>query len=124
MRSAKEWVLNTLFDFAQVGGVAAHPEQAKQRAELCRSNVCGHYGDVRPTPFAPVFKGCTLCGCPTATKTKYLTLPRLLSNKDKKLTIAELLTMQEATEDNEFFDSPIICPDATNRWALIDNVYK
>jgi hypothetical protein len=122
MKSPKDYIFSKLIEFALAGGKSATKEHYEARLEICKA--CPHYGQVQPIPMLHM-DGCTLCGCPAATKPKYLTLPRLKDNVDTPLSIAELLQLKTNFSNQDFVDAPVKCSDKANdRWAEVDSKFS
>lgn len=122
IESAYEFKVKTLFKFLAAGGTYVSKEVAEKRIAICVT--CPKYGKVKPLDNLPSMKGCTECGCPTATKPHMKTLPRPANKMGKTLNLAELLELKHTYDPDsiKYEDEIIICPHPDgNKWELIDN---
>lgn len=85
------FVISTINKMVALGGTKVSEEVYQKRLEVCRA--CVHYGEVQPLPYV-VLDGCTICGCPSATK------PRFETN----FSLSRMKVVK--TE----------CPDKVNKW--------
>jgi len=117
---AKSWAARKILNAVLVGAKTVPLDQAEARKAICRK--CPYIGTVEPV-YGIAMEGCTICGCPLATKAHYLQIPRLAEHKGEPLSIDELLEMKRASKDIELVLEDVICPDEVNRWAAIDSSY-
>lgn len=94
----KEFQINAIGEVLRAGGDVVSPEHYAERIKICVN--CPNAGKVRPLPWLKT-EGCTLCGCPFATKPKTVTH----FDKDQKKIVKTT------------------CPDVVNRWAEVDKKY-
>lgn len=62
------WVTGAINRMVAMGGEKVTEAEYNQRVEICKG--CDKWGKVRPLPMLEL-DGCTLCGCPTATKPRF-----------------------------------------------------
>ena len=116
--TVKKLVMEQLGDMLRLGAEEVTQEEYERRVEICRA--CPHLGQVRPVPLLEV-EGCTICGCPTATKPRFKILPRQSGKEGTPLTAKEIAFIQlkiRTGQEWQLEKETIICPDSENRWAL------
>lgn len=116
MNIIQNYVFETLQSLINEGGEAVEIEEYNKRKAICLK--CSFYGEVKidlPTMTLKL-DGCTICGCPTATKAKLKTIKRLSNKKEEPITGSELI--QKALNMGEFELVLITCPHPEgDKWA-------
>lgn len=85
------FVVSTINKMVALGGTKVSQEVYQKRLEVCSG--CEHYGKVEPLPYI-VLDGCTICGCPSATK----------PNFETNFSLSRMKVVKT------------ICPDKVNKW--------
>ena len=117
---AKKYAERVFRDFVRCGGVAAKKEHAEARIEICRA--CPMFGIVEPKEGVKM-EGCTVCGCPAATKPWYLSYFRIRGKERKSLTVEELAQIKLGNREN-VIEVKSECPhEEGNKWADLDKKF-
>lgn len=121
-KTAKKFVKKQFRDFVRCGGKPAKKGQAEARInEACRG--CEKFGIVEPEDGIKM-EGCTVCGCPSATKPHYLTYFRIKGKEREALTLKELAQIKMGNKTNAI-EIESVCPhEDGNKWQEIDKRYK
>ena len=126
----QKYVTRMLTRLIKKAGQLVKPEHKDERLGVCRGcpnigavtvsmSIAGRSKKVR------FDEGCTLCGCPLATKTMMKTLMRDPEKTDKPYTPSELVRSQFTNK--EYIETINKCTDAKNgndRWKAVDQKYN
>lgn len=121
-KKVNEWVVSKVLDFALAGGETAPKKLQEARLDICA--VCPKRILAQPHPTLPEVACCSECGCSLLTKSKYLKIPRLITNINQPLTVSEILGMLKAKAINkqDLTLVPITCP--MSAWAKVDSIFS
>lgn len=117
----KEWRDEKFRMLLDTGSNRVTDEHAFARIEICIS--CEKYGIVEPLP-GMIMHGCTLCGCPSATKPYFEYVMRTLDKGGEPLSLEEFFRIR-LKPGIKTFKEEIKCPHPDgNKWADIDTIFK
>ena len=115
-----KWAMAKIMEASFAGAVLVSKEQYDARLEICEG--CPHKGKVEPLP-KMLMDGCTLCGCPFATKPKYFSIPRAADKEGTPLSFEEIIALKISAKDKTH--EVITCPHPDgNKWADVDSTFS
>lgn len=112
----KGFVMDNITSFIHAEGELVPEDIAEKRKSVCRS--CPFVGIVEPLPGLKV-EGCTICGCPLATKAHMKTMLRPKDKAGEPLSFDEIIEMKTNGLFNrkDFVNEKIVCPHPDgNKW--------
>lgn len=116
----EEFVKSQFRDFVRSGGKPVDKDQAEARIQICKG--CPMFGKVQPKE-GLIMDGCTVCGCPSATKPYYETYFRIKGKERENLTLDELVQIKLGNKKNTI-EIKSECPHVDgNKWAEVDKEF-
>ena len=121
--SYERWIWNQVSSFLSCFGELVPEEQEEERKSEC--DRCEYKGKVKPDGLKIETDGCTLCGCPFATKRRQKTLLRKKGMAGKPLTKKEIAFIAQYKDTERVEQITITCPHTEgNKWEHVDSKYE